>query len=260
MAASTSRSPSRSATRPAPRQGPRLGEAFRTALREFYFNSWRLVPANLAWGACLVGLYLASLLSPLLALACLPLLALPTVGVERLAALVARGEPASLGDAFGAWRTFGGTALAIGVAATVGAAVFVTNVGIGVATGNAVGWALATLAAWGLTVGGMFLLVAWPLLVDPWRSDLPVRSRLRLAALLVLAHPVRIAGLGLAIGVILVASTIAFAALVMVSLAYVALVAALYLLPAADRLEAQLDGIVRAAPDDGSIDDLEAEA
>ncbi len=249
-----------STSRPAPRPGPRLGEAFRTALREFYFNSWRLVPANLAWGAALIGIYLVTFVSLPLALVCLPLLALPTVGVQRLAALIARGEPASLGDAFEAWRAFAGPALAIGAAATVAAAVFLTNVGIGIASSNALGWALATLAAWGLAAGGMLLLVAWPLLVDPWRADLSARGRLRLAALLVLAHPFRIAGLGLALGAILVASAVAFAALVMVSLAYVALVGALYVLPAADRLEARLGGIDRASGhDDGSSDSLEAE-
>ncbi|HEU4571888.1 MAG TPA: hypothetical protein VFR93_04320, partial [Candidatus Limnocylindrales bacterium] len=69
--------------------------------------------------------------------------------------------------------------------------------------------------------------------------------------LLVLAHPFRLGVLALVAGVLLVVSAVLFAALVTVSLAFVALLAARYLLPAADRLEARLDGIVRQADDGG---------
>jgi hypothetical protein len=54
--------------------------------------------------------------------------------------------------------------------------------------------------------------------------------------------------LGVLCAILLVVSTIAFAALVMVSVAFVALLAATYLLPAADRLEARLGGPVRRSP------------
>jgi uncharacterized membrane protein YesL len=229
----------------APRPAPTIRAALRDAFGAFYFNSWRLVPANLAWGAGVIALYLIALASPVLALLALPLLALPTVGVWRLAALAVRGEPVALSDAFEAWRSFAAPAVAIGIAAVASAAILGTNVAVGIATGTAFGWALATLAGWGLAVIGLLLLAAWPLLVDPWRSDVPVRGRLRVAALLVLAHPVRIAALGLVVLALLVASTIAFAALVMVSIAFVALVDSDVVLPAADRLEARLDGIVR---------------
>jgi hypothetical protein len=50
---------------------------------------------------------------------------------------------------------------------------------------------------------------------------------------------VRFGALGVVIAAILVASTLAFAALVTISVAYCALVACRYVLPAADRLDAR---------------------
>ena len=67
-------------------------------------------------------------------------------------------------------------------------------------------------------------------------------ARLRLAALLAFAHPVRLGALALVLLVILAASTVVFAALVTVSVALCAFIACRYVLPAADRLEARLAG------------------
>jgi hypothetical protein len=227
---------------------PSLGGAIRGAFSAFYFNSWRLVPANLAWGAGLIALYGLALGSPVIALMASPLLALPTIGLFRLAALIVRGEPVALSDAFDAWRTFLAPALALGVAAVLAVTVFATNIVIGITGGGVGGWVIATLAAWGLLVTALLLLAVWPLLVDPWRADLPVRGRLRLAAMLVLAHPVRVVVLALLCGALLVVSTIAFAALIMVGMAFVAVLTTDYLLPAADRLEARIGGAVRRSP------------
>ncbi len=59
-------------------------------------------------------------------------------------------------------------------------------------------------------------------------------------ALLAFAHPVRLGALTLVLALILAASTVVFAALVTVSVALCAFIACRYVLPAADRLEAQL--------------------
>jgi O-antigen ligase len=88
----------------------------------------------------------------------------------------------------------------------------------------------------------------WVLLVDPDRADDTIGRRLRLAGLLVLAAPGRMGGLGLVLALILIVSTVAFAALLTVSVAYAALVAARFVLPMADRFEAWLDD--RAGSDD----------
>ncbi|HXI80367.1 MAG TPA: hypothetical protein VNM34_06060, partial [Verrucomicrobiae bacterium] len=63
------------------------------------------------------------------------------------------------------------------------------------------------------------------------------------------AYPVRFGVLGLTLAVLLLASAIAIVALVMVSLAFAALVAARFVLPAADRFEARLS--IHPQPDAG---------
>lgn len=219
---------------------PRLGSAVRTAATDFYFNSWRLVPANLLWGAAVVALFVATALLPLAALLA-PLLALPTAWIFRMAALIGRDEPASFWDGLAAWRS-AVPVLLLGVAITGCGAVFFANIATGIVSGTLLGWAIATLAFWGLVVEWLLVWTAWPLLFDPTREGRPVRERLRLAALLVLAHPRRIGGLGLVLLAVLALSAVAFIALLTVSLAFAAIVAARYVLPAADRLEARLAG------------------
>ncbi len=67
-----------------------------------------------------------------------------------------------------------------------------------------------------------------------------MRDRIRIAGLLVIAFPMRFAALGLALAAILLASTLATIALATIGVAFSALVATRYVLPAADRLEARL--------------------
>ena len=76
-----------------------------------------------------------------------------------------------------------------------------------------------------------------PIVLDPARRGDSLVSRLRLAAMLLIARPLRMAGLALLVGVFLVASTIAVAAIVTFALALASLVVARSVLPAADRLE-----------------------
>jgi hypothetical protein len=96
------------------------------------------------------------------------------------------------------------------------------------------------MAGWGLLAVAAYAVAAWPILTDPARDGMPARHRLRLAGLLLAAFPGRMAALAVLTGVILLFSTIAFAALLSISLSCVALVAARYVLPASDRLEARL--------------------
>lgn len=221
---------------------PRLGRALRSAATDFYFNSWRLVPANLVWTAILVGILALAAVVSALALFLVPLLVLPTVGIYRLAALIVRGEPVALSDAFAAWRRFGGPALAVGTALLAVTVIFGANVALGLDRADVAGWTLATLAGWGLVAAVMAACSVWPLLVDPRREALSARARIRLALLLVVAFPVRFGALALVLGLLLALSAVAFPALMTIGVSYVALVASRYVLPAADRLEARLEG------------------
>ena len=78
---------------------PSLANAFRVAAVDFYYQSIRLVPANVAWGAGLLGIFAVGMwLSPTIGLVLAPLLALPFVGVVRLAAQIVRGGDVVLSD------------------------------------------------------------------------------------------------------------------------------------------------------------------
>jgi hypothetical protein len=219
----------------------RLRGAIRAAAFDFYYQSIRVVPANILWGiALLVVLAVAIEGGPLVTLAVAPLMAIPYVGVVRLAALAARSRDVVLSDLWRAYREFGLPALGVGVLTTLAVALLASNVVVGATMGGLFGWVFATLAASGLFGIWVVGFPMWVLLVDPNRADRPLRDRLRLAVLLVLAAPGRMAALGMLLLIVLLISTVAFAALLTISVSYAALVAARYVLPLADRLEAWL--------------------
>ena len=223
----------------APDAGRELGlwGALRTAAVDLYYQSIRLVPANLAWGAALVAIVLLAASGAwLAAVLAMPLLAVTFVAVARLAGLIVRREEAVLSDAWRAGRERAVPAL-IGGILTVGAsAVLGTNLAVGLATATPVGLVLAVLAGWGLVGLWLTSLPFWTLLADPARAAWSATDVARLTALLLLARPAMVAGLGLVLAVVLLISAVLVAALLVVSVAYAALVTAHRVLAAADRL------------------------
>lgn len=216
-----------------------LRAALRTSMTDFYFNSWRLAPANVAWGAVLILAVVAGLFT-IVGVALLIVLAVPTAGLYRMGALIARGEPAAFSDFLDGMRRFGAAAVLVGAAAAILAIVFATNVAVGFGAGNPIGWVISAMALWGL-VGLVMLLVAfWPVLVDPERQGIGLRRRLALAGLVVIGRPGRMIVLAAMVAFILIVSTILFAALVLMSVAYVALLSARVVLPLVDEVEARL--------------------
>jgi uncharacterized membrane protein YesL len=198
----------------------------------------RLVPANVAWGAGVILIVVVGLAWPPGALLLLPLLAFPTAGVFRVAAMVVRADPESgLHDIAWPLRHDAAATLLLGAGFSVSGVILGTNLLMGLGQGEPIGWVLATLAGWGLVALWCGAIVAWPLIVDPHRASRPVRERLRLAGELLLVHPVRFGALGMAVAIIVVLSTILTAAILTVSVAFVAIVACRSVYPAADRLE-----------------------
>lgn len=216
-----------------------LGGALRQSVTDFYFNSWRLAPANLVWGAGLVAMLLAGPLT-VLGVAILVLLAVPLVGIHRVAALIARGEPVAFSDFVDGMRRYGGHAVIVAVGAVILAVVFTTNVLVGLEAGGAVGWFVSAMALWGDVALAMVLVAFWPILVDPRRAGLGLRRRLALAGLVVIGRPGRMLALTVVVVAILTLSMVLFAALVTVSVAYASVVSARYVLHLADQVEAQL--------------------
>jgi uncharacterized membrane protein YesL len=213
--------------------------ALRQALRDFYFNSWRLAPANLLWGIVLIAALLIGPVS-IVGGALIILLAAPTAGLYRMGALVARDEPASFGDFFGAIRQFGPGAIAVAVAVAALGLVLTTNLSVGLASDNPLGWLISAMALWGDVAIVLFLVVFWPVFVDPRRDGQSLRQKLALAGLGVIGRPIRVSALTLTVALVLMASTILFAMLVIVSVAYVAIVSSRVVLPMVDELEGRL--------------------
>ena len=221
----------------------RLGAVIRASLTDYYFNSMRLVPANVVWGTGVVVLIMVGLVWPPGAVLLLPLLVLPTAVVFRIAALVVRGAPwAGIGDVVRATRGELPAVLGLGLASVATGLILMTNALTGLARADPFGLVLATLAGWGLVAWWCGAIVAWPLIVDPARVGRPLRETLRLAGALLLAHPARFGGLAVVVLLIVVISTILTAAILTVSVAFVALVACRSVYPAADRLEAAMTG------------------
>ena len=213
--------------------------AFRQALRDFYFNSWRLAPANLVWGVLLVLALLAGPIS-VVGAALLVALVVPTAGLYRLGALIARDEPVAFADFLEAMRRHGATAVLIGVGAAILAAVLTTNMIVGLEAANPLGWFISALALWGLVGLAMFLTAFWPVLVDPAREGLGLRQRLALAGLAVIGRPVRMLILTAAVIALLALSTVFFALIVMVSVAFAGVLSSRVVLPLVDEVEARL--------------------
>ena len=206
------------------------------------------MPANAIWGAGLL-LVIALVFSYLAAVPlAFGLLAFPTAGMFRLAALIARDRPTAFSDSLEAWRAFVRPILLIGVVIGVGTTVLVFNMVFGFSSADPVGWLFATLALWGFLAVWAVALAFWPLLVDPLRQGEPLAARLRLAVTVILVAPGRYVALMLLVWVFLIVSTILLAALLTVSIAFVALVVARYVLPLADRIESRATLLV---PEEG---------
>jgi hypothetical protein len=218
-----------------------LPGALRRAAVDFYYQSIRLVPANVIWGIVLVALGWAAIsLGIWVAIVGAPLLGPPLAGIYRLAGLVTRGRHVVLSDAFGAARELFVPAALLAAAGGWGLGLLVLNVTVGINTSSPLGWVLATLAGWGAVALLIYAAVVWPLLADPARAAEPARERARLAGYVVLAAPFRMFALTVVVVLVTVVSTIAFAALVTISVAFIALVACHVVLPDADRLVERL--------------------
>lgn len=214
---------------------PRLGASIRQAALDLYYNSWRFLPANMAFGVVLIVLLIAVASSPVgwvVAIALIP----PAAGCMRMATSLVRDGHTDFGEFLAVLRR-PWQAMALGLVQLGIVLVLIVDLNVGIAWGAALGGILTVSAIYGLVIGWAYAVVAWPIILDPVRRGENLRRRLRLAALLLVAHPVRMGGLALALGAFMVAATVAVAAVVTIGLAFAFLVAARYVLPAADRLE-----------------------
>jgi hypothetical protein len=217
-----------------------IGRAVRQAGVDFYFNSLRFVPANMLWAfGLLVVLFAGVIWPPALVLGVL--LAAPVAGMHRMAALLARGEAASFSDFVDGTRRFAAPAAGIAAGAALVAAVLTTNLLVGFGSGGPLGWFLGATALYGDIALAMFLVAAWPVLVDPRHEADALRRRLQLAGLVVIGRPGRLFLLTALIVTLLAVSVVLLAAIVLVAVGYTSLLATRWVLPAVDELEARYE-------------------
>ena len=206
------------------------------AADDFYYNSIRFLPANLIFGVGLlvvVGLLLVGPIGFLAAAILIP----PTAGVTRMATYLTRERYLFFSEFWEPMRRHPVRVLGLGLAQLALVAVLLVDILIGAGMGNLFGTFLAVSAMYALAILWVYALIAWPLLLDPARENEPARAHLRLGALLLLAHPLRLGAMGAVLGAIALVSTVAIVAIATFVLSFLALAAAHYVLPAADRLE-----------------------
>ena len=214
---------------------PRLWRVLREAVSDFYFHAWPFLGANLVLGALGIGLLIGSLASPW-GMAIVVLLVLPAAGIMRMATRLMRDFHTDLGDfaevARRPWPILG-----IGLAQIAITVVLLVDILIAAAWRAWPGTILLVGALYALLVLWVYALVAWPLLLDPERDAEGIRSRLRLALLVLLAYPLRVGLFAMLIGALLLFATVAIAPIITFAIGLAWLAIARYVLPIADRIE-----------------------
>ena len=219
---------------------PRLRRAARTAAVDFYYNAWPFLGANVAFGLVLLGAFYGSVLIGPWLLLLVAASVVPAAGTMRMATRLRRDGHTDLGD-FAEVMRGRGRILLLGVAQLAIGLVLAIDVAIALAWGSWVGTILLVGAVYGIALLWALAVVAWPILLDPARDALSIRTRLRLAFLVVLLEPRRVAGLAVVGGLVLLASTLLIAPVLTFSVSFVWLLAAGYALPLSDAVEARLE-------------------
>ena len=170
----------------------------------------------------------------------------PLAGLFRLGGQATRGRDVNLSDAIDPCARRRPRSCSPGRRSRLAVLVLATNVVTGLLVGGILPWMVSTAAAWGLLATLVLGFAYWPLAVDPARAGMraarpgPAGRRCSPSRI-----PCGSGALTLVLALILAASTVVFAALVTVSVALCAFIACRYVLPAADRLEAQLAAAAR---------------
>lgn len=220
--------PSSAAGRPV-----RLGDALVASVRLLFEWAVPLVVANVAWGV-VVTIYAVLLIGVPAGILAVPLLALPTASLTRLAVAAVRSGVPSLAmarDELGRLplRKVGlaGVQLAVmGIA--------LANVGLAGRIGGPAGVISGGVAIWAAVLAAVYGVALWPIVCDPLRAG-PLRDQLRLALALTVRRPLQlvvlavVAGLAVAVSVRFVLPASFLPALTLLAIAG-------YVVPAADEI------------------------
>jgi len=205
----------------------RPGEALRLALRDFYANSWRLVPANAALGLLLV-LVVAAVLATRAALVLLVLAGPVAAAVVHCAVTLVRTGEVRTVTAVEGLRLHWRRGLALGAAGTALVGLGVLAVGFYARSLHA--WPLAFVTLYLVAACGVYQVVLWTIAIA--EPEQPLAAAAREAAELIARRPGATVALGAAL---LLVNAIGVAAALMpfltLTVAYSFLAAAHFALP-----------------------------
>jgi hypothetical protein len=219
---------------PLPRR-PTVGRALRSALGDFYHQSWRLLVLNTALSLLVLAILVASLAAPL-ALALLLLVGPAAAALMHCAVVLAQTEDLRLVEAARGVRLHWRRGLVLWL--LLGAVVLLGAIAVGFYGGSGMlAWPLAAAVSYSLALVGLFQLALWPLAV--LERERPLGDVLRLAALTLFRRPLGFAGLGLVLFVVnAVGAGAALVPFLTLTIAFSFLAAAHYALPRSPLREA----------------------
>ncbi len=214
-----------------------LGDAMRAAGIDLVGNLWPMVPLNLLWGlACILVAFVTAFVGAI-GFLLVPLLGIPLAGVFRAAARVQRADAATSSDALSSWRAHGLPSVLLWLLPLAAGVAFGANLAVALNAGDLPAAVFAALGFWSLLAATSYALIVWPLVVDPVRAGQPLGARLRLAAVVFVQRALRLLILTAIVVILFVLVPALLAVMLVFGAAYIALAAARYVLPAADRLE-----------------------
>jgi hypothetical protein len=205
-----------------------MGDALRSALRDFYHQSWRLLVLNASLSLAVLTILVAALYAPT-ALVLLALVGPLAAALMHCAVTLAQTEDLRLGEAVTGIRLHWRVGAVLGTV-NMGA-VLVAFVAFRFYAGaGAWAWPLAVLVVYLLALFVLLQIALWPLAV--YERGRPFTAVVRDAALAVLRRPLGFAGLALALLVLnAVGAAAALLPLLTLTVAYSFLAAAHYALP-----------------------------
>jgi hypothetical protein len=212
---------------------PRLRTAVVSALSLVVEHAFALLAANLIWALLVAGYVFLLVGVPGLILV-VPLLALPTASLTRLAVAAVRAGVPTLAMARDELGRLVLRKLGLAVAQIAVMAISLANLRLVAEIGGVPGLLSGGVALYATIVTVLYGMALWPIVCDPMRAG-PVRGQLRLALAVTLRRPLQLALLGLFAGLAAVASVEVLAvALFLPSVVALAIIG--YVVPAADEI------------------------
>jgi hypothetical protein len=164
------------------------------------------------------------------------LLSLPAAALMRMACIHLRRGTARVRDLGDVLRA-PGTVLVVSAVQLLVLLLLTLDVALGLAMGTLAGAVLAVASFWLGVIVWTLTVVAWPIILDPERDELPLRARLQLAGRVVMAAPLRTVALAATVAIVLALATVSVAIILGVGWALACLTAGHAVLPLADRVE-----------------------